>query len=242
MKTKEIILIRHAQSNENVKFQGFCEGINRIKKLKAPKISHVTNSLNLFKCDLDSELSPLGKQQVSDMNHILNENNFWLSFAPELIVHSPLLRAFDTIRGLLPSTISTPVVESTLLREANPIEYIISSTLHSRIDRFCNWLMHQSAKRVVICGHSQYFRRMLRTKDLMQNCDVWKVEFAYDRLNHSFSWNCCALLYRTMLSTRHPWSKVPELNMSSTFENSPEPDISPNNLSSELSFCRICQV
>ena len=58
---KRVFFVRHGQSEENVKFQDFCEGIHGIRELKLPSHRQFQSSVQLLQCQLDSDLSELGK-------------------------------------------------------------------------------------------------------------------------------------------------------------------------------------
>jgi len=62
--TKTVYLIRHAQSDENRRLASLCRVFT---KLRLPSSEDVTASLELLnlKAQLDSDVSPVGRKQVS---------------------------------------------------------------------------------------------------------------------------------------------------------------------------------
>ena len=174
---KTLILIRHAQSEENVKVIELIEGLQRMRHFQSPGWQWLRSTCSLLQLTIDSLLSPLGEQQILDMHRILEENNFWSQLQPDLIVCSPLIRAIETCEGVLPVD-RTGLVDVTILpdlEEATPYEHVFSHTLLQRIERFKQWLSLRTEQTIVVVGHSQYFKKMLDRASLMRNCDVWQV-------------------------------------------------------------------
>ena len=177
---KTLILIRHAQSEENVKVIDLIEGLQRLRHFQSPGWQCLRSTCSLLQLTIDSLLSPLGEQQIADMHRILKENNFWQHLKPDLIVCSPLIRAMETCEGMLPVD-RTGLADVTILpdlEEATPYEHVFSHTLLQRIERFKHWLALRDEQTIVVVGHSQYFKKMLDRASLMRNCDVWQVASA----------------------------------------------------------------
>ena len=220
-KKKNIILVRHAQSMENVKVTNLCDGIARIKNFQLPTWKQITSTLSLLSLTRDSLVSDLGKRQISDMHRILSEEKFW-DCNVDLIICSPLTRAKDTCDGILPvdnKALKVRILDD--LEEASIYEHCFSSTLIQRIDRFKYWLSQTEEKTIVIVGHSQYFKKMLGLKTLMRNCDVWQCEYSSNFLVHTANssssvrtdeWSNLNLLHRTSLADVHPYDKLTNKN------------------------------
>ncbi len=215
METKRVILIRHAQSQENVKVYGICEGLIDMRQGKLSSIGAVlTGSCSLLNSTLDSPLSELGKRQIADMKLILRTARFWEKVCPEVVLHSPLQRARDTLYGTLPpplGRVGMVIRELADLREATPYEHVVSASLNDRIRAFEAILRSEEyagKKTIVVCGHSQYFKKMLGMKIMMQNNDVWEVEFGFERGAKQCVWGSPKLLHRTVLAQAHPWDRL----------------------------------
>jgi phosphohistidine phosphatase SixA len=216
-KKKTLILIRHAQSVENVKVIDLCDGIQRIKNFQFPTLQQILSTLSLLSLTVDSKVSELGKRQICDMKKILHDENFWKRKI-DLIVCSPLSRAQDTCNGILPSDNGgVKVVTLDDLEEATIYEHIFSSTLMKRIENFKRWLVEAEEETIVIVGHSQYFKKMLQLKNLMRNCDVWQCDFSSgfegqtsisSSSTRSYQWTNLHLLHRTTLADEHPYDKL----------------------------------
>ena len=216
-KRKTLILIRHAQSVENVKVTHLCDGLQRIRKFQFPTWQQIVSTLSLLSLTVDSKVSELGKRQICDMKDILRDENFW-KLKIELIVCSPLSRAQDTCNGILPSDNSgVKVVTLDDLEEATIYEHIFSSTLMKRIENFKRWLAETDEETIVIVGHSQYFKKMLQLKTLMRNCDVWQCDFSSgfggntsvtSSSVRNYQWTNLHLLHRTTLADEHPYDKL----------------------------------
>lgn len=247
-KGKTIVFIRHAQSNENVKVIRMYEGLNLLRNLRAPTLQQISSTLSISSLTVDSLVSPLGKRQILDMHMILRDEKFWERHQFDLIVCSPLTRAQETCEGLLPKKRDgIEVTTRADLEEATPFEHVFSGSMVTRIENFKRWLATREEQRILIVGHSQYFKRMLGQKSLMRNCDVWQCDFSTDTGNDgtdkmTFEWTNLTLLHRTELSDAHPSEGV---KSSKETESKCEQKIGEdvvNDLNEEEPICRICQV
>ncbi len=216
METKRLILMRHAQSQENVKVYGICEAAIEVRGGNLSSLGAVFSGIgSMMSSTLDSALSELGNRQVLDMKMILRSNRFWEKVSPDLVLHSPLQRARDTLYGTLPpplGRVGMEIREQAELREATPYEHVVSTTLYDRIYAFQDLLMSEEyadKKTIVVCGHGQYFKKMLDMKILIRNNDVWEVEFGFSKEEKKHCvWGPPQLLHRTELSQEHPWNRL----------------------------------
>lgn len=101
-KRKTLILIRHAQSEENVKVIDLIEGLQRLRQFRCPTCKCFANSCSLLQLTIDSLVSTHGENQIMDMHRILSDNEFWKNTKVDLVVCSPLTRAKETCEGVLP--------------------------------------------------------------------------------------------------------------------------------------------
>jgi len=175
---KEIVLVRHAQSEENVKIEAARAGIERIKKAQLPLTNQWSKSFSLLRMDLDQEVSDLGKRQIEKVATIIKNENFVESFSPELFVHSPLRRARETARGLFPGC---DFIQVDCLRESAPHELIFSHGVHARIREFEQFLADRTEKRIVVVGHCRFYKMMTGSPALMDNCSALKYTFKPSR-------------------------------------------------------------
>lgn len=225
---RKFIFIRHGQSEENLKFQHFCEGINGIKqKLKFPNTQQIQSSFQLLQNQLNSDLSELGKCQVMDMKRILEEAKFWekVLLHPEdyCIICSPLIRAEMTLKGILPNVnegfIPLQYNIHEFLREAKPHEYIFNFSLKHRQKQFIHWTQTIPKDQTIIAvGHAQYFKSLLGlTSHLIRNCDVWEAILQIKTIESlpknktkisSHIFTDVKLLFRTSLAGLHPWETI----------------------------------
>jgi phosphohistidine phosphatase SixA len=250
---KRVVFIRHAQSEENVKFAALMEGVQRIGRFKLPRLSSVSAGFKLLRTDLNSSLSPLGKRQVLDQALNLREARFLDDFDPQLILVSPLDRAKDTLLGLLQSSDrfkTTEMVVLECLREATPLEHLVSSSLERRISEFQAFLLSSTATRILVCGHSQYFKRLLKMSAMMRNVDVWSatLDSAADSAGRApVLWSNLKLEHRSALSPPHPMDKGKEEQEEEEYEGRRQHTVSNNNVVDDLHdhsdepVCRICQ-
>ena len=244
---KTLVLVRHAQSNENVKVNKMFEGLTRLRNFKAPTFEHIRSTFSLSSLTIDSLVSPLGKRQILDMHMILRDETFWARQNFDLVVCSPLTRAKETCEGIFPKE---PEGLKMLIRddleEATPYEHLFNATLLARIERFKHWLASCDEERILIVGHSQYFKKMLGLTSLMRNCDVWQCDFASDEGNQStdkmtFEYTNLNLLYRTNLSEMHPYDKMTNSSKKDKINSKLGEDVD-NDLREDEPVCRICQV
>jgi broad specificity phosphatase PhoE len=193
---KSLYLIRHAESEENRRLASLQNVVRCILGLSWPETSVVKAALELMDVSgqVDSPVSPRGKLQISDVRSQLRHGNFLESNGVELILHSPLQRAWETCVGLFPpesiaggqllsSTSSTAgsackMEETDLLLEKTPTEWIFTSSFHERIRQFAEFVEQRPESTVVAVGHSQFFRAMLGVNFKFNNCDVWHVELS----------------------------------------------------------------
>jgi len=263
-----VTFVRHAQSEENVKFESLSEGLKSMGKFSAPSWKSVRSGVSLLRTSLDSDLSPLGRRQVIDMNEILKADRYWMKRSrddpPFVICHSPLKRARDTCLGILAVGMDTSdrLVELELLREATPFEHIFGGTLKKRIAAFEAWIRDHKSTNIIVVGHSQYFKKMLSMKSMMRNVDVWEAHLEWDELDGAnCAWSKPKLLYRSTLANAHPLreeveeEQEEEVNRgkgrggggnstsSSSSAASPSTMLAPevyNDLHDHLPTCRIC--
>ena len=213
--SKTLILIRHAQSAENVTVHHVCEGISSIRNCCLPSWKALESLGGLLSLvESNPKLSKLGTRQIKDMHMILRDADFWTRFRPDIVVCSPLTRAQETCQGVLP-----PINGSTDLKveimadltEASPYEHVFSKTLMERIERFKGWLTNCEHETIVVVGHSQYFKKMLDQPTLMRNVDVWEVTLKIGSSGSNggaLTWHDLQLRYRTELADEHPYDKL----------------------------------
>ena len=254
-KKKNLVLIRHAQSTENVKVIRFFEGLKRLRNFQLPTCEQMTGTLSLLSLTIDSEVSEQGKRQILDMHMILKDDKFWDRQKFDLIVCSPLIRARETCRGILPIPSDKNAMEFMIhndLEEATPYEHVFASTLLTRIKIFTEWLESREEKNILIVGHSQYFKKLLGLKALMRNCDVWQCDFTSDvgvsrdlpTPTTTYQWLNINLLHRTELSNIHPYDEMMNMNgigKAATADEKSGEDVY-NDLHPDEPSCRICQV
>lgn len=183
MKTKTVFLVRHAESMENEKLGSLKEFFKG--DFAWAKLSHGVSILqepNL----VDTTLSTKGKEQVETLRQMMAEREFLKEEKVELVIHSPLIRAKETCDGVLASDTSRKyktVVEE-VIREKYIREWVpgLASGLDDRIQAWEQKLAgfaKETDGAILVVGHSQFWKRMLKMDYKFDNCDVWKVEFQY---------------------------------------------------------------
>lgn len=99
--SKKIILIRHAESQNNVAKKNVKSGWRNIKKLefKLPTKEQLLSTTSILKVEMNSELSQDGEYMVINLHKKIIETDFIINNKVELIVHSNLIRAKNTCNG-----------------------------------------------------------------------------------------------------------------------------------------------
>ena len=187
-KMKTLYLIRHAESEENVKFRSLDNVIAAFGAFSLPSWKDVVSSFEIV-TDIATQVDPLlsetGMGQVEHMGQKLKESNFLKDKRIELVVHSPMNRARMTSKGLLNCMAPAlkddnveSVVEKEILVERTPAEFFPGNfkSFAARIEEFEEWLLSQEAERIAVVGHSLFFREMLKLDFKFGNCDVWSAQ------------------------------------------------------------------
>ena len=191
---KTIYLIRHAESEENVKMHGLLEVGNSLYGRRLPAKDDLSNSLKFIggaaAGDIDSNVSPQGRQQINELFQILDadqkKNMNSIKNDVDIIGHSPLIRARETCYGafgLDRNELPENVKELSCLEEATLWETAVKgrkNTVHKRIDELKQWIENRTdEKTIALVGHSEYFMIMLGISraEKFWNCDVWKVDY-----------------------------------------------------------------
>jgi bisphosphoglycerate-dependent phosphoglycerate mutase len=100
--SKKIILIRHAESQNNVAKNNVRSAWNSIKKLEfsLPTKEQLLSTTSILKVEMNSELSQDGKNMVINLHKKIIKTDFIVNNKVELIVHSNLIRAKNTCNGI----------------------------------------------------------------------------------------------------------------------------------------------
>lgn len=215
----EVVFIRHAESEDNIKVKALCGALCRIKELKLPTLVQINQVLKLLEYDLDSQVSPLGKRQLIDMAMMLQARGFWKD-GFDCIVYSPLVRAKESSLALLPAPVHSTSECLDILKEISPFEQFSKHHVNKKLLQFEEWLHEKSktAKRILVIGHCQYFNNLLGMKILMRNCDVWRSSVTFTSQEDGTApvtggrlqctWAAPVLLHRSALSPPHPIGRV----------------------------------
>ena len=157
MKGKKIIFIRHCESVNNEAISRILAFIQELTHFRLP--SSVSPLFELLKYTYDCDITTKGTLQVVDICQILKGDSFWEQNKPELIIHSPLIRARETAKQFLiqsPSPYNDLRVASCPdLREANILEHIFQSYMDTRIKAFEGWLGSLEEETVIVVGHGK---------------------------------------------------------------------------------------
>mmetsp|Transcript_1661 Transcript_1661/g.2686 ORF Transcript_1661/g.2686 Transcript_1661/m.2686 type:complete len:413 (-) Transcript_1661:753-1991(-) len=100
---KTVFLIRHAESAENHRLACLSRSLSSLVRLRVPDKEDVAASVELLDipAQVDSHVSIVGEAQISQLQRRLQDDHFLEKHNVSLIVHSPLLRARETCKGML---------------------------------------------------------------------------------------------------------------------------------------------
>lgn len=219
----EVIFIRHAESEENVKLQYFCTSIQKILSFQIPSLYELLQCFKILEFNLNSALTIHGKRQMLDLKLILNNEKFSFDEYKD-IVYCPLLRTKETCMNIIPSEQHDKCISLDLIKEISPFHYFFPSYIKQRITEFEQWLYKLKSKKIIIFGHCQYFSNLLKSKTFMRNCDVWKSTASFEVIDNNIicTWSEPLLLYRTNLSTSHPIYKLKSIFWKESNDNNHE--------------------
>lgn len=212
MKTIHVLLIRHCETEENVKTRHLNETLQSLRRRRLPTWEQASNALLMAAYDANSKVTDLGRRQIVDMSMTLQEVGFWKSFDFDLCAYSPLDRTKDTCLGIVPPELHTKCRPLDLLREVELYENLMPSRVQARIHQVQQWLIDQNQETVVLVGHSRFFHKMIgghhNPSSYMWNCDVCQSAFVYDPIARVGSWNPPVLLFRSPLALAHPVDSI----------------------------------
>ena len=168
---KRVWLVRHAESENNVSKRTFRStfGSGRLPATRAEWVS--VGQLPLVR--MDTPLSAHGRRQAEAQRAVLDAADFVARERPELVLHSPLVRARDTCLTLFGGLEGGgPAVEQfDELYERSISEHLWRSWLQPRVARFTAHLLSRPERRIVAVGHSSFFEEMCGA--VMGNASVW---------------------------------------------------------------------
>lgn len=184
---KTIILIRHAESKNNVdKIQARQGCLNCCQCVKLINWQQVLSICSLFTIPMNTDLSLKGEKMVTIQAENIKNMKIIETLDIELVVYSHLIRAKRTCYSIFSSSNIT-IMEHNDLFEKNVLETCHCLDLKNRVNRFLLWL--QSRPELVIClvGHSAFFRILTAQSQRMENCEVSKFTLHPDGLVTDFT-------------------------------------------------------
>ena len=185
---KTVWLVRHAESENNVSKRTFRStfGSGRLPTTRAEWVS--VGQLPLVR--MDTPLSAHGRRQAEAQRAVLDAADFVARERPELVLHSPLVRARDTCLTLFGGGGGPAVEQFDELYERSISEHLWRSWLQPRVARFTAHLLSRPERRIVAVGHSSFFEEMCGA--VMNNVSVWRAT-----LSAAGEWRDVTLLHDT---------------------------------------------
>ena len=211
-KSKEVFLVRHCETVNNVNNDHFLDFFSSLLHFKWPSVNPIPALINYT---YDCNITDRGKSQIKDIASILDKENFWQDHHPDVVYHSQLKRAKYTCLQLLESSSKfqsekAKVIELKELNEATVWEHIVHNSLDSRIAELerCLQQIPDEQTKIMLVGHGVHFRRMTKYASEINNCDVLTAKVTINEPDSSSpggrvcTWSDVRLLYRTPLSGR----------------------------------------
>ena len=169
---KRIILIRHAESLNNVAKNETRKAWENIRALRClPSLEQISLAGSLLTIPMNTDLSRDGELMVESLRSRLIALNVIAEHGVELIIHSHLTRAARTCAILFGDSGIT-IEEHPMVFEKNILEHVGLKDMKNRIRIFVQWLLARPEQSIAIVGHSAFFRELLHTDINMQNCEV----------------------------------------------------------------------
>lgn len=177
---KTIILVRHAESTNNVAKRT----LKRTLSGAWPDASRGEWSqlASLLTFPMDTPLSSDGEAMLAAQRKELDTSGLVAAEKLELVLHSPLRRARETAVALFGSSGTVPLREEPTIFEKDLAEHAGLSSLRRRTAAFTAALLALPERRVAVVGHSAFFRdlqfaadeRSFDKKQLL-NVSVWRA-------------------------------------------------------------------
>lgn len=199
--TKRLFLVRHSESVNNVDKRQFKQrwGHAGLLSGKIPPASSFKQVGRLLSIPMNTPLSPNGENMIEEQRKILEADDFLEKNDIQVIFHSHLQRARTTCQGLFLTMAERrkviPIKEHPNLYERGIAENFGVKKMRDRIHNVCLGLLEQPEDRILLVGHSAFFREMLGGYDgknvNFDNCDVWTT-----LLNTDLTCTETALMYK----------------------------------------------
>lgn len=158
---KRVILIRHAQSRQNV----------ALARLRRGAVTAIDGAM-----DRDSAITPIGAAQIEHVRAHLEEGRLLIPLPPASVVaSSPLARTTATAAGLFPGR---RVVSLPQMQETSPAEKLVPRLLRPRTHSVVEWVHGRPESVCVLVGHGHFFRTLTRAAATLDNLAV--VQYTLD--------------------------------------------------------------
>jgi broad specificity phosphatase PhoE len=177
----KMFLVRHAESEENIRVNEIHERLRFKKKRNRIKKMSLWKALGVFDHKYrNCNITPNGRAVAHRISQYLGENP--LDPNIDLFWHSPLKRTHQTMNIIFPGK---QIIEKRFLREKRPGEYLIPFGFNRRVKKFKDNLcqLDPSIKCIVVGGHGMFFKHFLgkHYPNELKNVEIVVCEF--DRRN-----------------------------------------------------------
>ena len=179
---KTIILVRHAESKNNVdKAEARKACFNLTRCIQLPSYPQWCSLAALCCVPMNTDLSPLGLKMIVAQAERMRSSQLLDTLGIELIVHSHLIRAKRTCFTLFDgSTIRIPTIQHEDFYEKGIMETCRCRKLNHRVEKVTAWLNGRPEKVICLVGHSAFFREFSGQEMGMRNCEISQVTLLPD--------------------------------------------------------------
>jgi len=186
VQAKVIYFTRHAHANTNQMKDNWLNLKASIWDKQLPEKDDILGSLKWLKPTwnnwMDAKVSAKGLRQLEVMKK--HTKGFLKLHKIEVIHHSDLRRACRTCEELFgeeANELSIPRIRREDLREEFLIEKMSSGKLQARVKLFLTDLSQRKESRLLLVGHSKFFRTMLgNINRRVPNATTWRVGLTSD--------------------------------------------------------------
>jgi len=164
-------LIRHCESQNNVDNR---DVVHVFKISSSMTLATFKQIGSLMTFPMDTPLSALGIEQYRQQARHLEDAKLVEKYGISLILHSHLIRADATCKGLFVGH-ENKMMKHTNMYEKDIPEHVGKKDLAVRTEAIKRYLLNRPEQTIVLVGHSAVFRDLMGRAEKVQNCDVWEV-------------------------------------------------------------------
>lgn len=203
----KVVYMCSAESEDEAVIHSLFEIASRLVRFDIPSFEEIKSlPWTLLRLGNNPGLSMQGIRQLADIKMALNRAQFPRTTNFDIALSSNAKCNRDTLSRVLQGTsIATATIPC--LEELTFAETIIPYFQNKKFDALARWLKASETKRVFIVGNRNYFSKLLKTKLIMQNCDINETILTWNEIG-ACAWDnttASSPLFRSALSEVHPF-------------------------------------